>query len=262
MFDAHLHLRDERITSSRQRFLAEACEVGLKGCIDCACFPEQWETKIVSSFDITTAYGLHPWRANVAPAGWLQYLEALLVTHPKALVGEIGLDRLRQVTDGGAAQRECFLAQIELAVRYQRPIICHGARAWHSLFDLLMPWMAHLPAVMLHGVSFSVELLKHPFFKHSTIWLGIGGGLLARGTKTLPTLVRHLPINRIVVETDAPDGFPLSGEPFILGQRQAPLNHPVNLRLILERLAQLLNVSVDELNAKTEANARAFTSVC
>ncbi len=255
MFDAHLHLRDERIATDLQRFLTEAQAGGLTGCIDCACFPEQWDRKIAAPFEVLPAYGLHPWQANDVPEAWLERLEAHLQSDAGALVGEIGLDGLRKVPDDGLAQRKVLVAQLELAVRLQRPIVCHGARAWGALFDLLEPWLSRLPAVLLHGVSFAPELLHHPFFKHKNVWMSIGCGLLNPRAKTLPALAMALPIDRLVVETDAPDMLPVDGKAFL-----PSLNHPNNLHLVLQRLAQLREIPLDELTQKTEANAHTFAS--
>lgn len=111
---------------------------------------------------------------------------------------------------------------------------------------------------MLHGVSFTPELLTHPFLRRRDVWFGVGGGLLSRGAQALPRLAAALPLDRLVVETDAPDMFPCGGEPLVLGQWHTVLNQPGNLRLILDALATLRGIPFAELAAQTEANARAF----
>ncbi len=258
MFDAHLHLRDARILPYHTRFVQEAFERGVTGCIDCAVSPEQWACEVDCAFEVTTAYGLHPWYASVAPPEWLEQLTCALQADPHALVGEVGLDGIRKVHDGGALQRRTLVAQLALAARLERPVILHGARAWAPLFRLLEPWVNRLPAILLHGVSFSAELLRLPIMRSRNIWFSVGGGLLAQGAKTLPELVKALPADRLLVETDAPDMFPTGGDPLVLGQPHTLLNHPANLPCILQRIAELRAMPVSELDALTTQNAHAF----
>ncbi len=258
MFDAHLHLRDERLRPTLERLEREALQAGVTACIDCAVNPDQWAYERPSALEVTPAYGLHPWFTANPPKDWLYQLNTLLTQHPNALVGEIGRDGIRPTPDNGAAQHQCLTAQLDLAVRHERPIVCHGARAWGELFNTLISWIDRLPAVLLHGVNFAPEWLNSPLFKRRNIWFSIGGALLTPGAKTLPKLAQRLPLNRLLVETDSPDMFPHGGEPLILGQPQAPLNHPGNLPLILSALARLRNCPLPELTQQTIANANAL----
>ena len=258
MFDAHLHLRDSRILPYRQRFIAEALAAGVTSCIDCACRPEEWGNEVKCALNVTPAYGLHPWHVPMAQPDWLHRLEETLHHAPEALVGEFGLDGIRKTNDGGEAQRQALRAQFALAARLGRPVVLHGARAWTALFRELEPWIDRLPAVLLHGASFSPDLLSLPLFRCRNIWFGIGGGLLAPNAKTLPQLAKALPLDRLLIETDAPDMFPCGGEPLVLGQKHTLLNHPANLKFILNSLAALRKVAPQELESVTGQNACTF----
>ncbi len=260
MFDAHLHLRDPRILPYHARFVKEALDCGVTACIDCAVTPDQWACEVRCDLSVTTAYGLHPWFVNVAPADWIERLSCHLRADPNAPVGEIGLDGIRKVTDGGASQRRALVAQLALAARLERPVILHGARAWAPLFRILEPWLNRLPAIQLHGVSFSAELLRHPLLRAPNLWYSVGGGLLTPGAKTLPLLVQALPLDRLLVETDAPDRFPCGGDPLVLGQYHSLLNHPANLPDILRRIAELRAIPFAELRDLSVANAKTFLS--
>lgn len=258
MFDAHLHLRDARILPYHRRCVKDAVEAGVSACIDCASRPEEWAAEVSCALEVSTAYGLHPWQASLACPDWAEYLTGALVRDPSALVGEIGLDGIRKVFDGGAAQRSVLRTQLALAARLGRPVVLHGARAWGALLREIEPWAGRIPAWMLHGVSFPADLLAHPFLRRRDVWFGVGGGLLARGAQTLPRLAAALPLDRLLIETDAPDMFPRGGEPLVLGQWHALLNQPGNLRLVLRELARLRGLPAEELDAITDANARAF----
>ncbi len=260
LFDAHLHLRDPRLEPYHWRFVKEALDAGVTSCIDCATRPEEWAVEVACDLRVSTAYGLHPWYVSVAPPNWLEQLECALKHDPSTLLGEVGLDGLRKVFDGGAAQRAALQAQLRLAAQLQRPVVLHGARAWGALLHEVEPWGARIPAWMLHGVSFSADLLNHPFMRRSNVWFSVGGGLLARGAQALPRLASEIPLNRLLIETDSPDMFPCGGEPLVLGQWHTLLNHPGNLRLILEKLAELRDIPPDELAGQTLSNTCDFLS--
>lgn len=258
MFDAHLHLRDARIEPYHRRFVKDAMEAGVTACIDCASRPEEWAVEVDCALEAIPAYGLHPWHAALACPDWATFLECALNRNPAAIMGEIGLDGIRKVFDGGAAQRLALRTQLALAARLGRPVVLHGARAWGPLLREVESWAGRIPAWMLHGVSFSPELLTHPFLRRRDVWFSVGGGLLSRGAQALPRLAVELPLDRLLIETDAPDMFPRGGEPLVLGQWHALLNQPGNLRLVLEALATLRGLPFAELDEQTEANARAF----
>ena len=258
MFDAHLHLRDSRILPYHARFVKDALESGVTACIDCAIRPEQWAMEVDCALEVHTAYGLHPWFADLAVPNWLDRLECALRSAPDALVGEIGLDGIRRVSDGGAAQRAALEGQLALAARLGRPVVLHGARAWPLLLRVLEPWAAKIPAWQLHGANFPREMLHQPFFKHAEVWFSIGSGLLKPDARILPELVPHLPAERLLLESDAPDRLPLGGDPLVLGQFNALYNQPGNIRCILRALAKLRGEPEDELAERTEVNARAF----
>ena len=258
MFDAHLHLRDSRILPYHRRFVKDALEAGVTACIDCSARPEEWSMEVACSLEVTPAYGLHPWFVDVAVPNWIERLRCALQNDPRALVGEIGVDGIRRVSDGGAAQQAVLQTQLQLAARLQRPVVLHGARVWPILLRILEPWADKIPAWMLHGVNFSVETLNLPFFKKANVWFSVGGGLLAPAAKTLPNLVTRIPYNRLLVETDSPDRFPVGGEPLVLGQYHTILNQPANLVCILRELARLRGMTFAECAEMTESNARDF----
>ena len=258
LFDAHLHLRDPRILPFHARYVKDALDAGVTACIDCATRPEEWAMEVNSSLAATTAYGLHPWYTSVSVPNWLECLECALTADPNAPVGEIGLDGIRRVHDGGSAQRAALAAQLELAARLGRPVILHGARVWPFLFRFLEPWATRICAWQLHGVSFSRELLAHPFFKQANVWFSVGGGVLKPAARLLPELLPCLPLNRLLVETDSPDRFPLGGDPLVLGQHQLLYNQPGNLRCILRAISSRRAIPFNELAELTTQNAHDF----
>ena len=255
LFDAHLHFSDARLDAMRVQAEDVALCANVTHGITCAAFPEEWTKPLSTRLNLTYAYGVHPWCATDATPDALEALRECLVQHPSALIGETGRDALRPVSDGGLAQQRLFAFHLELAVAFQRPLILHGARAWQALFTQLEPWIARLPAVMIHSASFAPEMLQSPLFaKHHNIWFSFGGTLLNPRARTVHALATKVPAHRLLIETDAPDCLPHTCPP--LGETQ--LNHSGNLPRILEALAKLRDAPIAELADQTFQNALHF----
>lgn len=256
LLDAHLHLRDSRLLPFRDAFLQTMVDTGLQACIDCVSIlgQEEGPPPTHPALKITTAYGLHPWDVSAATPHTLSRLETLLQENPNALVGEIGLDGIHPTTPEICnTQKTFFCAQLHLAHTYQRAVILHGAKAWQPLFDLLLNERTDLPAILLHGVNFAPELLQHPFFKRtSRIWFSLGRLVCNPNAKTLHRLLPHLPLNRMLLESDAPDGGLKEGFNF------HGFNHPQNLQLTLHHLAQVRKQTPEALRSQLRENATTF----
>lgn len=258
LFDAHLHLFDARFQSVRAEMERCAQEANVTACIGCAAFPEEWERTITSAMQVTRAYGVHPWAASQTTSEHLGRLREVLMCDSAAIVGEIGVDGLRPVTDGGATQVRVMEAQFSLAAELGRPVVLHGACAWNLLFERLVPWVKRVPAVMIHGASFSVEQLRHPVFQSRNVWVSIGGAVVNPKAKRIRALAATIPQERLVIETDAPDLLPFGGTVLPSSSSSSALNHPGNLPLIAQTVAYLRGCTEDELVAQTFENACNF----
>lgn len=244
MVDAHLHLSDPRILSQRETLLRNACPAGITAAITCAVRPEEWQQLPAESpLPLTFAFGIHPWYAHACTGETLTALRELLIRHPSACIGEIGLDGCRAEPNQEAA----LLAQLELAADLRRPVILHCVRTWGKLFDTLLPWREKIPGWLIHGVNCSPELLTHPFCSHSTVFFSIGS-FTRPLTEKRAALLRTLPGDRLLIESDAPDG--------LLPER----SWSKTLSDTLTRLASLRNISPADLEAQCSANAFRFLS--
>ncbi len=257
MFDAHAHLQDARLAAVLDDVVRRA--EALSGVCCCGTSPEDWAALErlaggVLPFALVPAFGVHPWWAGGLPAEWVGQLEDALARHPGAAVGEVGLDGVRD-TVPAAAQEAVLTAQLELAARLGRPVVLHGARAWERLAEVLAPFSGRLPAFVLHGFGGSSEALRR--------LLALGGRVSFAGTVCAPRAARAraaaaaVPEDRLLVETDSPDLFPVGGLPaggaLAAG---APLNQPANLSLVLEEVARLRACPAEALADLTERNAR------
>ncbi len=196
-------------------------------------------------------YGLHPWQARVlGEAALLPLREELsaallplrekLSTDPHAGVGEIGLDRLKERTIS-PMQRAAFAAQLEVAAEFGRPVVLHGAKCWGEVVAACRPYAGRIPAFLFHGFSRSGGLL--PEIVALNGFVGVGAALLNDHAVNYRELVKEIPAERLLVETDADYGR--------AGARPS-------LEKILCKLAELRGVDVAELEAVVDANAARF----
>jgi len=260
MFDAHTHLQDSRLTAVFDEVVARAARAGITGICSCGTAPGDWGATArlacaAFPFTVVPGFGVHPWYAGHLPPDWLACLEEHLAAHPGAAVGEIGLDGVRGDVPP-ERQEETLAMQLGLAVRLQRPVVTHGARAWERLAEVLKPFARDLPGVMAHGFGGSSEQLR--------VFLGMGGVVSVSGSVCNPRAekireaARRIPDDRLLVETDAPDLFPPGGVSAGFGRDGKPLNQPANLARVLTELSALRNVPPETLAVLTRANAQRF----
>ena len=206
------------------------------------------------------SFGLHPWDVPAAPAGWLDELRRVLLAHPAAGVGEMGLDRWIEGFDPDA-QEAAFRAQLALAVELDRPLTIHCVRAIGPLMDILRATALPRRGFLLHSWNGPVELVPE---------LARFGAYFSFSAHHFPERKAHLrdqfaaaiPRERILVETDAPALCPAPEyrvhalPPSAEGVEQ---NHPSNLRRNLTELARTMGVTSEQAAALTGANfARLF----
>ena len=255
MFDAHTHLQDPRLHGLLPQLLTAAEAAGIRGICSCSTSPADVASvrqlpRKHGQIQIVRGYGIHPWYAENAR---LETIEAALMQDPEACVGEIGLDGVRGVSP--LQQRKIFEAQLELAIRLQRPVILHGARAWGELTDILKNFAPRLPGFLLHSFGGSPELARENL-KLGAIFSFSGTLCNPQNTKAR-AVASVLPLPQILVETDTPDLFPHEGVAAGIVDGK-PLNQPANLPLVLHSLAEIRGVAEDELRHATEENARRF----
>ena len=132
IFDSHAHYDANAFRIDREEVLASLPERGVCGVINCGASLEGCYESVALAEGypyIYAAVGLHPEDLLDAPADWLKRIEALL-SHPKVVaVGEIGLDYYWKENAPREAQREAFAMQLELAAKYNLPVIIHDREA-------------------------------------------------------------------------------------------------------------------------------------
>ncbi len=249
MIDTHAHLGHTDYDADRRevidRSFAEGCEaiveVGwdLPSSRDAARLAEREDR-------IYAAVGIHPHEAGAATIDSLEKLGKLLDRPKVVALGETGLDFFRNLSPP-AVQREIFRRQIALAREKSVPLIIHDRDAHADVLKTLRWDKASEVGGVMHCFSGDVETARQAV--DLGFHLGLGGSLTyGRKEDVWREILQVVPRDRILLETDCPW---LSPAPF-RGKR----NEPARLRIILEKMAELLNEKTEEVERFTSANAR------
>ena len=238
--DSHCHLADSTLASRLPEVLADARKNRVHRFIVPAAEADEWPAVLaLAATDIHPALGIHPWFADEAALDYLPELETYLQQHPALLIGEIGLDYKQCLSENGRElQRRLLSQQLELANRYQRPVILHNLKSSADLLALLK--QHHIRRGIVHAFSGSLEE-AHAFIRQGLL-IGIGSLLLNPNAKKARRAAAELPITSIVLETDSP---------FMLPDKR---NTPANLFKIANIVAELRGIELTELATQTEQN--------
>ena len=192
---------------------------------------------------VNAVIGVHPMDIKKYNDKVEKELERLALTEKKVVaIGEIGLD-YHWMEDPKDVQIAGFRKQMELAERVKKPVVIHTREALQDTLDVLKDYK-NIGGI-LHCYPGSLEAAK-PFLDR--YYLGIGGTLTFKNNKKTKELVKELPLEKIVLETDCPYLTPV---PF-RGKR----NEPVYTKYVAEEVAKIKEISVEEVIKITTENAK------
>ncbi len=192
---------------------------------------------------VNAVIGVHPVDIKKYNDKVEKELERLALTEKKVVaIGEIGLD-YHWMEDPKDVQIAGFRKQMELAERVKKPVVIHTREALQDTLDVLKDYR-NVEGI-LHCYPGSLEAAK-PFLDR--YYLGIGGTLTFKNNKKTKELVKELPLEKIVLETDCPYLTPV---PF-RGKR----NEPVYTKYVAEEVARIKEISVEQVIKVTTENAK------
>jgi len=250
-FDAHNHLHAAALAPHLPGVVVDLQRIGLARAVVNGTREADWErvTALAEAHPwVLPSYGLHPWFLAERSPHWRERLTAL-VTSGRASIGEIGLDRWMEGYDI-AAQTEVFTWQLALAAQHNLPASIHCLRAWGILSDILREHPVPERGFLLHAYGGPAEMVEG--FVRRGAYFSFSGHFLHERKAARRETFRHIPRERLLVETDAPD-MPLPPE-----RIQYPLphsfNHPANLPAVYEGLAELRGEPLETLTAQIAEN--------
>lgn len=234
--DAHNHLHDSRLDGlDRSAAMAELAKFGVRHVVVNGTSPDDWEK--VESWAralpemVVPSYGIHPWKIDAAKGDWLNDLQRRLDAAGDRLVGvgEVGLDRWIENPDIDR-QLDVFRAQLAIAAERNLPVTIHCLRAWGCLLGVLREEALPARGFLIHSVGASSEIIAE--LAGLGAYFSVSGVVADHQKKKYQTALRAIPLDRLLIETDAPEMLPPPTHCLAAVRDPATgkaLNHPFNL---------------------------------
>lgn len=192
--------------------------------------------------EIYATVGFHPEEASYIQQGDWEELKELISNDNVVAVGEIGLDYYYDDSNK-EEQKNVFIRQLELALTYKKPVVIHSRNAALDVYDILHK---HNIKGVIHCFSDDYEMANK--FIELGFYIGIGGVVTFKNAKDLYDVVKRIPIDHILLETDSPYLAPV---PY-----RGKENSPKNIKVIAEKIAEIKGMSLEEVGEITTANAK------
>lgn len=247
IIDTHAHYDDEQFDADRESLLGEMEAGGIGLIINAGSTIASWDKIIKLTEEYPFVYGavgVHPDEAGTLDEKQFGRMKELLVREKIVAVGEIGLDYYwdRESHD---LQKKWFIRQLELAREKNMPVIIHSREAAADTFQIMKQHAQGMKAV-IHCYSYSAEMAAE--YVKMGYYIGVGGVVTFKNAKKLKQVVKEIPLENIVLETDCPYLAPV---PF-RGKR----NSSLYLTYVAEEIAEIKDVAVEKVIRQTEENSR------
>jgi TatD DNase family protein len=253
LIDIGLNLAHDSFDPDRDALLARAAKVGVTrmvitgSSLPSTRFAVELTRREPMRFRATA--GLHPHHASHLDATALAELRALAHAPEVAAVGECGLDYFRDLSPR-PAQQSAFRAQLELAVETGKPVFLHQRDAHADFLAILRDYCSKLSGGVAH--CFTSDLEEARAYLDLGLYIGITGWICdERRGAHLREVVRHIPADRLLLETDAPYLLPRDLRP----KPDTRRNEPMYLPHIARFVARARGEPFEQLAATTTRNA-------
>ncbi len=244
LIDSHSHLYMGSWSTNLDVVLARAIENGV-GKVICPGIDidSSWQSLTIAKNhpNVYVAAGIHPHNANNAPADYINQLQDILIQSKIVALGEIGLDNYRNISDVDT-QCKVFKKQLQLAKELNLPVIIHNRNADADIIQFIRQ------ASPIHGVAhcFTGDLVTAKILLDMGFYISFAGNLTYKNS-ALPEVAKEIPLDRLLIETDAPFLSPL---PY-----RGKENEPSRLKYTADKLAQCHDVSHETIELATQNNA-------
>lgn len=249
-FDSHAHIDGERFDEDRDLVIKRAEANGISYIMNPGADLESSmrAVELAQKYDmIYAAVGVHPHDASTMDEHMLAMIEMLSKKPKVKAIGEIGLDFHYDYSPRDV-QRHWFREQLRLAKRLNLPVIIHDREANQETYDTLKEESAFETGVLMHCYSGSAELAK-AYVKQGA-YISIAGPVTFKNSRKLAEVIKVVPLDRLMIETDAPY---LTPEPF-RGKR----NESLYVTYVAKKMAEIKEITVEEVAAATLENAKTF----
>ena len=247
LFDTHAHYDDEAFDPDRREVLAGLPQKGVGLVVDPGCTLTSSEKAVALAAEFPHVYaavGLHPENCHDFQPEQIERLRQLAQREKVVAIGEIGLDYYWEDNPPRAFQQTVFRKQLALAAELDLPVIVHDREAHGDCLAIIkeFPTVTGVFHCFSGSPEMAAELLKRGWY------LGFDGPITYKNAKRAPEVAAVTPLERIVVETDAPYMAPVP----MRGKR----NDSRYLPYVIEKLAEWKGVTAEEMTRVTWENGR------
>ncbi|MBN8194352.1 TatD family hydrolase [Bacillus sp. NTK074B] len=253
LFDTHVHLNAEQFDEDLEEVISRAREAGVENMVvvgfDRPTIDRAME--LIGQYDfLYAAIGWHPVDAIDMKDEDLAWIEELS-EHPKVVaIGEMGLD-YHWDKSPKEVQKEVFRKQIQLAKKVKLPIVIHNRDATQDIVDILREEGAEEVGGIMHCFSGSPEVAQECV--DMNFYISLGGPVTFKNARKPKEVAKEIPLDKLLIETDCPY---LAPHPY-RGKR----NEPAYVKLVAEQIAELKEVSLEEVEKMTTENAKKLFNI-
>ncbi len=248
IFESHAHYDDKRYKNDREKVLRNCYENDITKIVNIGADMKSSlkSVELSKEFDFVYAtVGVHPHDVKNMTEDDLKTLKKLANEEKVVAIGEIGLDYYYEYSDR-ESQKKWFIEQLKLAIELNMPVVIHSRDADQECFDIMKEYKPK--KAVIHCFSGSKELALE--YVKLGYYIGIGGVITFKNAKKLVEVVKAIPLEKILLETDAPY---LTPEPH-RGER----NISNYLKYVAEKVANLKEISVKNVEDTTFSSTMSF----
>ncbi|MEH2931640.1 TatD family hydrolase [Candidatus Ventrimonas sp. KK005] len=248
IFDTHAHYDHEAFDLDRDLILGSLSENGVEVVVNVGASIQSTKNTLQLVRTYPSMYGsagIHPNETKEFEESWLDWLKEATKEEKIVAVGEIGLDYYWNEPEP-KVQKQWFSRQLNLAREVRLPVIIHSRDAAKDTLDLMKAEKAWELGGVIHCFSYGVEMAKE--YLNMGFFLGIGGVVTFSNGKKLKEVVKYMPMEQMVLETDCPY---LSPEP-----NRGKRNTSLNLPYVVNQISQIKGISIDEVIKITSQNGK------
>ena len=245
-FDSHAHYDDKKYKDDRSSVIESLPGSGVSYVVNAGSSMANSKRSIELSEKhdfIYAAVGIHPHDAKDMLSSDIDTLRSLAKHKKVVALGEMGLDYYHNFSPENE-QTVCFARQLKLAKELDMPVIIHSREAAQPVFDMIKN--AGVSRGVIHSYSGSAEMALE--YVKLGYYIGISGVLTYKNAEKLVRVVEEIPLERLLIETDAPYLSPVPHR----GER----NSSAYLKYVVRKIAAIKGISEDEAAKATEENAK------
>jgi TatD DNase family protein len=248
LIDAHCHLDDEQFANDLDAVLSRAADAGVNTIITAGADVDSSRAGVALSERYASIYaivGIHPEHADAFNG---ESLEAIrdLAQHRRVIgIGEIGLDYYWENNPPREMQLRALNAQLDLAAELGKPVVIHDREAHAELMDILVRRRGN-PQGVLHCFSGYLEMARRAI--DLGYYISFAGNVTFKNARQLHEVVRAIPLECMIIETDSP----------FLSPQRGKRNEPANVALVAAKIAELKDIAIPLVDETTTSNIRSL----